>query len=47
MYGIPDAPWIRDPERYEAMYYGWSDSYDDDEEDEEEEDEEEEDVDDG
>lgn len=35
MMSIPDAPWVRDPERYSEEYYGVSDN-DDNEEDEEE-----------
>lgn len=35
MIQIPDAPWARDPERYEAMYYGWDNHTDDEEEDDE------------
>ena len=35
---IPDAPWIRDPERYQEMYYGKPVMMPDGEEDEDEED---------
>lgn len=35
MIPIPDAPWVRDPERYSDEYYGESDN-DDNEEAEEE-----------
>ena len=37
MYQIPDAPWVRNPERYADRYYGGCYCYDDDDEDEEEE----------
>lgn len=33
MMSIPDAPWVRDPERYSDEYYGESDNDDNNEED--------------
>ena len=36
MVSIPDAPWIRDPERYRDEYYGWEPE--DEEEDEDDDD---------